>query len=133
MTNPVWLSVTYAEPCGHHVALRISANNDPSLSISVLHESITGLAQYDLAGNGTVDDLVVQDNELLAINVRNDHGEIIACGLFEVHLVLIEELSAVLSPCVSAGLVMDQCPQRLLDRAAVRALDAGNAFVEGVC
>lgn len=121
--NPVWLSVTYTELCGCHVALRISANNDPSLAISVLHEGLIEPAQYDLAGNGSVDCLLVQDNETLMIIVRNDHSEIIACGLFEVKLDLIETLSAVLSPCVSNNLIIDQCPQRTIDSAATRALN----------
>lgn len=122
--QPVWLSVTFAETCGCHVPLRISANNNKRLAISVIHEGIIEPAQYDFAGNGALDTLLVQDNETLTIIVRNDHSEIIACGVFEVSLDLIEQLSAVLNPCLTANLIVDQHPQRLIDNAATRALGA---------
>lgn len=129
--SPIWLSVTYAElPCQCHVALRISANNAPNLAISVAHEGITEVTGYDLAGNGSID-LQVQDNETLMVVVRNDHSEIIACGLFEVSLDLIETLSAVLNPCVASNLIVDQCAQRLIDNAVTRAINEACPAVTG--
>lgn len=127
--NPVWLSVTYAElPCECHVMLRISANNDPSLTVSIVHNHIE---RYDLKGNDTISDLQVQDEDTLLIVVRNDHHEIVACGLYEVSLESIKRLSLVLVCCVSSNIQIDQCAQRFLDRAAGRALDAACPVTTG--
>lgn len=127
-TQPAWISVTYAEPCDYHVALHVSANNDESLSITVLHESLVGAAQYVIAGNEDID-LVVQDKETLHFIVRDKHSAIIAYEQFEVNVDLAEQLSAVLSPM--SGLIVDQCPRHLVDNAVTRAINEASKAVTG--
>ena len=119
---PVWISVTFTESADWHARLRISANNDESLAITVIHESVVGIVERDLAGNAMIDALAVQNGETLTILVRNDHGEIIACGVYEVDLSLIERLSAILRPTIASGLLVDQCPQHVVDSSVQRAL-----------
>lgn len=118
---PVWISVTYAEsPCQCHVSLRISANNDPSLSISITHGDH---GFYGITGNGNVEDLQAQDSDTLLIVARNAHNEIVACGLYEISFESIRSLGSALVSRVSSNIELDQCAQRLIDSAATRALN----------
>lgn len=125
MTNPVqpvWLSANFAESGDYHVSLRVSANNDPTLEISVIHDAISGVVSHDLNGNGLID-LIVQDNELLYVTTR-DQSVVIASGIFQVSIELIGVLGAVLVPVVSHNLVVDQADRRIIEGATNRALAA---------
>ncbi len=118
---PVWLTATFADGCGCHAQLRLSANNAPALTITVLHETISDVLAHDLAGNENLE-IEVQDNETLTILARNASSEIIACGVYEVDLGLIERLGAVLQPKLSSNLIVDQCAQKIVESAVDRAL-----------
>jgi len=117
--DPVWFSVTYAEP-EDDALLRISANNDPSMLISIVHEHKT---LHDLPGNGAIDGLQVQDGDDLLIVAYNAHLKIVAVGVFKVDLSLIEKLDLILASPVSSNIQMDQQRQRTIDRAITRALN----------
>lgn len=119
---PVWIGVNFVSDCGCHATLAISANNAPSLTVSVIHEALLGVVAYDAAGNGIIEDLAIQDRETLTFLVRNSISEIIAIGVFEVDLSLTEKLSAVLQPKLSSNLLVDQCERRVVDSATNRAM-----------
>lgn len=119
--DPVWIAVTFAEcPCEYHAQLRISANNDKRLKINIVHNHVK---LYDLAGNGTLNDFQIADGDTLLIVVY-DGCKIIACGEFDVRFDLIGKLSIILDPKLSKKLIVDQHSQKLIDRAAARALEA---------
>lgn len=120
--DPVWIAVTFSEcPCEYHATLRVSANNDSSLLISVVHNHIR---LYDIAGNGTISDLQVADGDTLLVVAYNADRKVVACGEFHVQMDLIGKLSVILNPRLATNLIVDQHSQRLIDRAGRRALDA---------
>lgn len=127
---PVWLSVFFVEQeCECCAKLRISANNDPALTINVSYENIE---TYAISGNAEINDLVVQHGDSLLIAAYNKDGDIIAGGLYEVNLALIGALSVVLDPIYESRLLVDQHSQKLIDRAAARALEALEAASDDV-
>src|SRR5690242_2555913 len=83
---PVWLSVFFIELEYGAAKLRISANNDPALTINVSHENIE---TFSISGNAEIKDLLVADGDSLLIAAYNKDGEVIAGGLYEVSLALI--------------------------------------------
>lgn len=119
---PVWLSVFFTEQDDECSAmLRISANNDPALTITISHEDSETFA---ISGNAEIKDLLVADGDSLLIAAYNKDGDVVAGGLYGVSLDLIRSLSAVLTPIYESMMLVDQASQKLIDRAAARALDA---------
>ncbi|GHO99569.1 hypothetical protein KSF_096170 [Reticulibacter mediterranei] len=123
-TTPILLFAHFL-PTGYHVALRIRSDNAPSLSLSIIHETVTGEAKvYTIMGDGETQPFLVQDNEAVFIVVRDEESRFVASAVFQVATPLIEQLNIVLSPISLVNCHVDQCEFGVLSRAAERALSA---------
>lgn len=127
---PVWLSVFFTEqPCECCAQIRISANNDPSLTVNISHD---GNETFVISGNAEIKGLLFADGDSLLIAAYNKDGEVIAGGLYEVDIALIGKLGAVLTPIYESMMLVDQTAQKIVDRAAARALKVLDTASDGV-
>jgi len=122
--NPILLFAHFLTT-GYHVALRLRSDNAPSLSLSIIRETITGEAKvYSIMGDGETETFLVQDNEALIIIVRDSASRFVASAVFQVATSLIAPLNIVLSPISLVNCHVDQCEFGVMSRAAERALHA---------
>ncbi len=120
-TTPVLVSCIFTAASDYHATLRIVGHNDPSLQISIIHDSILGLRSDFFAGNEQSSELAVQDKETIVILVR-DESSIVASGIFEVDTGLVETLGALLRPCTMHDLLFDQCETSVIQVGCEQAL-----------
>lgn len=102
--------------------LQLSAGNDAALAITVMHEESTAgkLLAYGLDGDGRMQ-VEVRDHESLTIIVRHE-SDIVACGVFEVDLALIDCIGVILAPRATSNLIVDQCEGQVIQRGLTSAL-----------
>jgi hypothetical protein len=124
MQLPILLGAHFLLPYGDAVGLRIQSNNDIALTITIIHDSMHGLASYELSGCMETDTLTVTDHESLIIVVRDGESHLIASAVFEVNTGLIESVGMVLSPLSLVNLHIDQMERCVMTRATERILDA---------
>jgi hypothetical protein len=127
----VLISVLYRTGSDFHVALEITGNNDPLITLGITHRNIFETSRTAaISGCGTSEEITVQDGEHIIIVARRE-TKVIARATFEVSTDLIEDCGMILHPRYTTNLVViDQCETAIVSRAAQRALDA--VFAEPV-
>jgi|SRR6266568_2526733 len=123
MRNPVILSILFQSHGDYHVTLRVrGSNNDATLTLTVIHENVLGVAcAQTITGNGESRDIVVQDCESLTILARRE-SVIVACSVFEVSTDLMETVGLILSPVSIAHMDVDQVDQAMMSANIQRNL-----------
>lgn len=105
--TPVLITVFYAVE-SYAATLQLKSNNDRELDLTVIHESFTDVAAYELNGYELSDLLHANDGESLTIIMR-EHGRIIASAILAIDTALAEQMEAVLRPCAVSNIIVEQC------------------------
>ena len=100
------LNVAFVRECDYHARVRVASHQDAKLQVSILHESLL-MSMQDIAGDAISNTILVMDKESLTIIARRN-SLVVAAGIFEVDVSLIETIGAVLSPRCTSNLIVDQ-------------------------
>jgi len=104
---PMLISTVYTAHDGYTGRIAIQPNAEHTVYLTIIHDSITGTASYELRGNSSPLEIAAHDYDAIIVLCRYE-GDIVASAILQVEFRLVEQIGAILNPLSINNIIIDQ-------------------------